>query len=174
MKQRTKSDYAGVLANRIKLPVKNYLAFAALEELEPAEIAAHNEREQADFLAEERIKKLPHLFLHFGLKVPASKPAWTPWHELLLRLAIEHVPGFQIAKKRGRRKNMGLDWDLYARVRLLEIERNLTAAAACNFLARRSKNTNGGKPLSANTLRRRYMAAKPKAASILAKAAAYE
>jgi hypothetical protein len=110
-----------------------------------------------------RFAKLPALFEHYGLDEKIAAHA----SMLVLFLAIDHVPGFWTASKRGAPQKRGLDFDLYAEVRLIEIQRRLSARAACNAYAKRIGAA------SPETVRRRYTAAKSGAAPLFARAAAF-
>jgi hypothetical protein len=52
-------------------------------------------------LAERRKDKLPELFNHYGLGNDDERA----WEKLAWALALDHVPGFQLAARSGRKKN---------------------------------------------------------------------
>jgi len=55
-------------------------------------------RDSVFWLAEHQLKRLPALFAHYNLDPKENEAAW---QILVLRLAEDHIPGFQQAGKRG-------------------------------------------------------------------------
>lgn len=131
-----KGKYKGVLAQPITMkPTSNGL-------LNPY---GGEERWRKE-LTEKRVGKLTALFAHYG--IDPKDPGATA--KLAMSLAVAHVTGFQTAKKRGPMPK-GFDFDLWARVRLKQLENkgHLSVANACTILAKKDGQ-------SANTMRRRY------------------
>ncbi len=161
--RRATRAYTGVLAQplKISLPIGHGILG----------ITDEQRIEHSKAILDAQMAKIPALFAHYGLDPKKPKHALY----LILLLAEDHVPGFRIAERRGAPRKNGLDWDLYARVRLLEIKNGLSTVAACNALAKQlAKGKPNGSTLSAATLRRRYMAVARAASAIFNKAAAHD
>lgn len=102
-------------------------------------------------IEDQRLAKFPALFDHYGVR----KDADDRWYKLALCLAIDHVRGFQLEERRGRKPNsLGADLALWIHVRLIQIEENHSASRACEIVWART-----GKKGAASALRRRFVAA---------------
>ncbi|MGE0109158.1 MAG: hypothetical protein AB7S81_05255 [Bdellovibrionales bacterium] len=95
--------------------------------------------EQAMSATEEAIKKLPLLYKHYDLNIGDEGSA----DALVMRLAIDYVPGFQVAypKKRGRKNvwHAGTLLALWVDVQNKIIEKNCSARGACSMLLTQEK-----------------------------------
>ncbi len=112
----------------------------------------HEEIDAACFDYEkERRAKFPALFAHYGIKMNAQNS----WYKLARSLAIAHVLGFQIKKRKtSKSHHPHSDFELWAKVRLIKIESDHKYSQACENLWKRT-----GKKGKAGTIRRRFYAA---------------
>ena len=158
-KQPTPKQYSGALSSRLKyrggeFPTDLINEYCAL----PPTISRHFKDEvEAEIDAacidytKERLAKLPALFAHYGI----SEKAPDRWFKLARSLAIAHVPGFQVENRKGRKlRQPRLHFDLWAKVKLMQIDGDHNVSQACALLWKR----NGKKGTSAD-LRRRFTAA---------------
>jgi hypothetical protein len=119
----------------------------------------------AALVSEEFERKWPLLFIHYGLD-----PLERNWFLLSLKLAVDHVPGFQKGGISGRPRNRGL-WEHYARVRLIELEKRWSVARICDHLAKHEPKCKDPTK-RAETLRRSYWTAKKAVGEMFKDAAA--
>ncbi len=147
--------YAGELAIPIVLP-----SWMVDQRPEDGSAAAFRElrRAFADLVpSTQRLNKLPLLFKHYGID-PKGKDCWP---KLAMALAVDHVDGFRIAKRKGRKPSpKGAEFELWAEVRLLQIEGRHSVSRACALLAEHKRKE--GKEVTGATLRRRFGAANKK------------
>jgi hypothetical protein len=140
----TSKKYKGILAKRYRPFIGGLLA--SPEQVEEIQAAEQRQRIEA-------------LFQHYGIDQKKSDAC----ARLVLALAQDHVPGFQIlpddAKAYGRPKEWDGSryWELYADVKSLE-KKGLSALSACENLSRRDRY----KGYSKENLYRRYQEADEK------------
>lgn len=159
-KQQVPKNYSGVLSipldyhGRGEFPtdlINEYIA------LPPTTSKLFKDRVDAEIDAacldhtKEQFAKLPALFAHYGIST--NEPNY--WRKLALALANRHVRGFQIKKPKGAKVRRPLfDFDLWAKVRLLQVEKKYSATRACALIWKHTDRK--GTP---SDLRRRFTAA---------------
>lgn len=141
MAKTLKPKYTGILAEPIKLRDPG-LGLAS----NPEEIKRHND--------EQFWQRVKALYEHYGVRSDDAAADF----KVLLRLAIDHVPGFAIA---GRPKGRPEKWgsvksiELFADVKAIMKRRGISARSACSILINRPRYR--GQKL--NSLYRRFMEA---------------
>lgn len=126
--RRAKVRYAGVLAQRIRefpIPYPGLLSQQSPDDWN---------RLFGEWMATQQVSKLSALFAHYGIEEKGNPAAW---HLLVLKLAHDHVPGFQLAAKRGApKRNEPLPKGVPEIERLMHT-RGISVSSASRLVARK-------------------------------------
>lgn len=175
---RSKPKYSGVLATPIRhIPRKPSVTLAEMAEWDKAKLASSllaDERRVAAEYANEAMKKLPALYLHYGIADGDSD-------RLVIALALDHVPGFAMAKAPPGARAKWNPWNVAAlrlHIELTQQEKpKRTFAKAAALVAEskiwapllRRRGINAGE-----TLRRRALTANDRVVEVLRDAFQYK
>ena len=159
-KQSPPKKYTGALAKKLRgygteeFPVELINLYAAT----PSPVSDRLKEKVSEAIdahclgfTEERRAKLPALFSHFGIMANAPDS----WRKLASSLAIKHVPGFQVEnRKRPRLARAWFDFELWAEIKLIQLQGGHKIKPACEIYWKRS-----GRKGKASSTRRRFTAA---------------
>lgn len=120
-------------------PAKRLQLWESLSEKEDQKLHKCETLKRAMFATTKTIEKQPLLYQHYGLNIEDEGSA----KALVLRLAIDYVPGFQV-KEKGRKKGRKNVWNLFVLavlwidVQKLVKTRKCSERSACNILMKKS------------------------------------
>lgn len=134
--------YSGELAQPIVMPNRLDL----VEALQNFGLYGPPQNLVGNFISARRAAKLPDLFKTFGLE-PGDTQG------LAVRLALAHVPGFQLGKRRGAPKRAVSGWEIVA---LLEGWRAQNPGKPLAAAIRWAITTGPLKGMKSETVRRKY------------------